>query len=493
MQLRSYQTEALNMTREALRRVKRVVLVLPVGAGKTVVAAEAIRIALSKGRRVLFLVHRIELVRQAVDRLAAVGVAAGTITRTTQDVRAVTVASIQTMRARECYPDADVVFLDECHHARARTWTETLDRYPNAFVIGLTATPFRMDGQGLGDIFQELVVGVRTSDLCSDGVLVEPDVYAPPGPDLKGVRVRRGDFEERALAVAMEKPKLVGDIVEHWKRLCSGRRTVAFATSIRHSEMIVSAFMDQGIVAMHVDGRTPRDARAAALSMLASGHTHVVSNCDLFGEGTDLPALECAILARPTASRALHIQQIGRIMRAAVGKDSAIVLDHAGNSHRHGLVTDHIEYTLAGRIHAAVPKIYRCPACYVVLAAHHPTCPECGFAFPPEDAKEPRAPAPDTTPGQLIRYTRADEIEHYTLLIAQANAYGWRLGAARHRFKERFGKWPRHNDLEREYRCTMPETITPEYGPPRCARCLRPPHGIQAPSPSEADSAPARQ
>lgn len=480
------------MTRDALRRTRRVVLVLPVGAGKTVVAAEAIRIAASKNRRVLFLVHRIELVRQAVDRLAALGVIAGTITRDTQDVRQVTVASIQTMRARECYPHADVVFLDECHHARAKTWMETLERYADAYVIGLTATPFRMDGQGLGDVFQELVVGVRTADLCNDGVLVEPDVYAPPGPDLKGVRVRRGDFEERALATAMEKPKLVGDIVDHWKRLCPGRRTVAFATSIRHSEMIVNAFRAASVLCEHVDGRTPKEARAAALEHLREGRIHVVSNCDLFGEGTDLPALEVAILARPTASRALHIQQIGRIMRAAQGKECAIVLDHAGNTHRHGLVTDHIEYTLAGKIHAAVPRIHRCPGCYVVLPAPVSPCPECGHEIIVPETPE-RAPAPETVAGELTRYTRADEVEHYTLLIAQANAYNWRLGAARHRFKERFGKWPRHPDIEREYRCTMPEIVTPEYGPPKCARCLRPPHGLQTPSPSQTDPSPARE
>ncbi len=515
------------MSREALRRARRIVLVLPVGAGKTVVAAEMIRLALSRGRRVLFLVHRIELVRQAVDRLAAVGVVAGVVTAETTDVRDVTVASIQTLHAREMYPPADLVFLDEAHHARAKTFSDTLDRYPEAFIVGLTATPFRLDGQGLGDVFRELVVGVRTADLCADGTLVEPDVYAPPGPDLRGVRIRRGDYATEALAAAMEKPKLVGDIVEHWTRLCRGRRTIAFACSIRHSEMIRDAFLEAGIVALHVDGRTHRDVRKAALEHLRTGAVSVITNCDLFGEGTDLPALEVAILARPTASRALYIQQIGRIMRAAQGKDSAIVLDHAGNTHRHGLVTDHIEYTLAGKIHAAVPKIVRCPECYVVLTHPLPVCPECGYVFPTPEEREPKAASPETAPGELVRYTKADEREHYEVLIAQANAYTRRLGWARYLFKERFGKWPRHPDLEAAYRCTLPEIVTTEYGSTRCARCLRAPHGgvwvdregtehvrtleqqaayerhivtvtdtflrtngIEAPSPGEADSAP---
>jgi DNA repair protein RadD len=474
------------MTRDALRRAKRVVVVLPVGAGKTCVAAEMIRLALARGKRVLFIVHRIELVRQAVDRLASVGITAGTVTATSQDVREVTVASIQTMHARECYPPADLLFLDECHHARAKTWGEALERYPAAYVIGLTATPFRLDGQGLGDVFHELVIGVRTATLCAEGVLVEPDVYAPPGPDLANVRVRRGDFEERALADAMEKPKLVGDIVEHWQRICSGRRTVAFAASVRHSEMIRDAFLAAGVKAAHVDGKTPREERRAALESLARGDVPVISNCALFGEGTDVPALEVAILARPTASRALHIQMIGRIMRAAEGKGSAVVLDHAGNSHRHGLVTDHIEYSLAGKQKIPVPRIYRCPSCYVVLPGPVDVCPECGFVWPASAAREA---APPTVEGVLAKFTKRDEVETYTALIAEANLSRRRLGWARHQFKERFSKWPRHADLEQAYVCTLPETVKPEYGAERCARCLRAPHGLETPITSEVDPA----
>ena len=473
VELRPYQTEAIELTRRAFTRVRRVVLVLPVGSGKTVVAAEMIRRAAEKGRRVLFLVHRIELVHQAVARLAGAGIEAGTITADSHDVRAVTVASIQTLHARKVTPPADLLFLDECHHARAKTWTETLARYPDAWIVGLTATPFRLDGQGLGDVFEEIVVGVRTSDLCNDGVLVEPDVYAPPGPDLAGVRVRRGDFEAGTLAAAMEKPRLVGDIVTHWERLCAGRRTIVFATSIRHSQMIAEAFGAHR--AVHVDGRTSSEERAAALHNLALGAVPVLSNCDLFGEGTDVPALECAILARPTASRALHLQQIGRIMRAAAGKEGAVVLDHAGNTHRHGLVTDHIEYTLAGKIHAAVPRIVRCPQCFVVLPHPLPVCPECGYVWPEREETE-RAAHPDVVAGTLVKFTRADEVAHYTALIDTASRTGRRIGWARHAFKERFGKWPRHPEIERGYVCTVPETIKPEYGAPRCARCLRPPH-----------------
>lgn len=470
------------MTRDALRRAKRVVLVLPVGAGKTVVAAEMIRLALVRKKRVLFVVHRIELVRQAVDRLAAVGVRAGTVTASTNDVREVTVCSIQTLAARNLYPPADLVFLDECHHAKAKTWGELLAHYEASFVIGLTATPFRLDGQGLGDVFSELVVGVRTAQLCEEGVLVEPEVYAPPGPDLSGVRVRHGDYEPGRLAAAMEKPKLVGDIVAHWQRLCHGRRTIAFACSIHHSEMIRDAFLAQGILCAHVDGKTPGDVRAKALADLRAGTVPVVTNCSLFGEGTDVPAIEVAIIARPTESRALHIQMLGRIMRAASGKESAIVLDHAGNTHRHGLVTDHIEYSLAGRQKVPVPRIYRCPECFVVLPAPVDVCPECGHQWPERSA--PRE-GPEHVEGELRKFTKADERSWYEALVEKANAGNRRLGWARHQYKERFGKWPRHADIEARYVCSLPEIIYPEYGAPRCGRCLRKPHGVGEEPPAE--------
>ena len=155
--------------------------------------------------------------------------------------------------------------------------------------------------------------------------------------DLRGVRTRGGDFAAEAVAAAMDQPLITGDIVAHYQRLATGKQAIIFAVTVRHSEHLATAFKAAGIAAAHVDGTTPKNERRQAVAAFAAGRLRVLSNVELFGEGFDVPGVEAVVLARPTQSLALHLQQVGRALRPAPGKEHALILDHAGNLARHGL------------------------------------------------------------------------------------------------------------------------------------------------------------
>jgi len=317
--------------------------VMPTGGGKTIVASNIIRDAARNRKRVLVLAHRREIIAQTSQKLFAYGVPHGIIQSGFQPrpLENVQVASIQTLWRRSCKsapPPADLLIVDEGHHTPAFTYREIIAGYPDAVLLGLTATPCRGDGRGLGGIFERLIESPQVADLIKDGWLVRTKVFAPIDPDLTGVRVRHGDYAETELADRMDKPKLVGDIILHWHRFGERRRTVAFACSVSHSVHIRDEFVRSGVRAEHIDGSTPKPERDASLARLASGAIDVVSNCMVLTEGWDLPAIGCCILARPTKMMGLYRQMIGRVLRPAPGKTDAIVLDHSGAVFRHGFV-----------------------------------------------------------------------------------------------------------------------------------------------------------
>lgn len=440
--LRPYQETAIEGLRAHHR--ERPILMLPTGAGKTVVACALIHGAIERGGRVVFLVHRRELLKQARDRLADWGIEAGVVAAGwPSSPGPVQVASIATLARRDARPRASVVIVDECQHARAASWERTLEGYERdgACIIGLSATPYRLDGRGLGPMFGAIVAPVTVRELCDQGVLIDPRVLAPPPPDLDGVHRRGGDYVSSELH---ERYKgLEGDIIDHWRRHANGRRTVMFAVNIQHSIDLVARMVEAGIPAEHLDGSSPPEHRDAVLDRLRLGETLVVSNCMVLGEGWDLPALECAIIARPTASMALHRQMIGRIMRSCDDKDGALVLDHAGNTIRLGLVTDEVEVSLDGKAkRVADHPIRTCPACYCVCPIACSSCPECGHDF--EVTEKERRGAPEETDGRLVdvKDMREHRAVFYAQLVTRAAQYGNRVGWARYKFKDQHGDWP---------------------------------------------------
>ncbi|WP_075798612.1 DEAD/DEAH box helicase [Roseomonas gilardii] len=394
--LRGYQSEMVgNIQVEFRNDIRRVLAVLATGGGKTRIFAYTTAATAARGKRVLILAHRKELIRQASEKLREAGVPQHGIVSPdfpmTNDP--VQVASVQTLARRLGQPGLehfDLIIADEAHHAVAGQWKTILEAYPKAFVLGVTATPERGDGKGLGveagGIFERMVTGPSIGWLIEQGYLCPSVVYAPQqgGPDLSGVRTMGGDFEAAALAEAMDRPSITGDAVEHYRRLASGRPAVAFCASVYHAEKVAEAFRAAGFRARAASGKTPAEERDAAINGLATGAVEVLCSCDLISEGLDVPAVACVILLRPTQSVGLFMQQIGRGMRPAPGKNHLIILDHAGNTLRHGMPDEAREWSLAGRKKKKGKPptfaIKQCPHCF---AMHRPApkCPECGHIY----------------------------------------------------------------------------------------------------------------
>ena len=317
---------------------------------------------------------------------------AGFPARPLEDVQ---VASIQTLHRRAIHaetmdlPPADLLVIDEAHHCPANTYRKIIASYPEAILLGLTATPCRGDGRGLGGIFETIIECPQVAALIEQGFLVKTRVYAPINPDLTGVRTVAGDYVESQLADRMDRPKLIGDIVTHWHKFGERRKTVAFTVNVSHSVHLRDEFIKSGVRAEHIDGSTPKPERDASLARLASGEIELVTNCMVLTEGWDMPEVGCCILARPTKKMGLFRQMIGRVLRPADGKTDAIVLDHSGAVLRHGFVEDPVEWTLdpdrraespahAARCEHYASRLLECSQCGAVRIAGEP-CGHCGF------------------------------------------------------------------------------------------------------------------
>jgi len=386
--LRPYQQRIIDESRAAYaRRLRSVLLCLPTGGGKTVTASVIVHGSSAKGNVTWWLVHRRELLSQASQTFHALGIPHGTVQagHISNPHAMVQVASVQTIiRRLDELPAPDLIVFDEAHHIGSQSWQDIFNRFPRARVLGLTATPWRLDGMGLGNFFEEMVLGPTVSELIESGSLSPYRLFAPGTPDLSGVGTVAGDFSKSALSAAMDKPQIVGDAIGHYRRLCSGKRAVAFAAGVENSKRIAAQFREAGIMAEHVDGSMTVDERDAAVGRFRAGQTLVLSNADLFGEGFDVPSIEAAILLRPTKSLSLHLQQVGRALRPCEGKTEAIILDHAGNSLIHGLPDDDRDWDLADREKRArkAPSefpVRQCEECFFVYRPA-PKCPQCGHA-----------------------------------------------------------------------------------------------------------------
>lgn len=394
MLLRDYQIKCIDAVRQAYRDGKRApLLVAPCGAGKTLMFSYMCKGATERGKRTLILVHRQELVDQVSAALKKMDVNHGIISPGYQPLPhlPVQVASVFTLvRRLDRIATPDFIIVDEAHHAILQsTWGKVIAAFPTARLCGNTATPTRLSGEGLGDIFDQLVVGPSTQELIDKGWLSPVRVFSPPTIDVSGVHSAMGDFKKGELAFAVDKPKITGDAIEHYQRLTPGKKAAVFCVSIQHASNIADAARRAAITAVMIEGKTDRHLRREIVNDFSKGIIRWLVSVDIIAEGWDCPSIEVGIFLRPTHSLGLWVQQTGRILRTSPGKTDAILLDHAGNTLRHGLPTEERYWSLSGTAKArdggsGAISVRVCPSCFSAQRSGRITCGNCGKPFPVE-------------------------------------------------------------------------------------------------------------
>jgi superfamily II DNA or RNA helicase len=395
--LRDYQKTAVNELTIQLNLHRRVVGVSPTASGKTVIGAALIK--RGKYRNVLWLAHRTTLLSQAKKQLEAAGLSGvGIWSGSKKDIPKavgrgprVLTASIGMFRDGKVPTGIDLVVIDECHHVAAATYMRVLQVIPaTTKVLGLTATPGRLDGKPLGDAFDYMAILAEAAELMAEGHIMCPIVYAISRKKamelVKGLPVSDGDYSSVALDKAMRKQPLMADIVKEWKRLAEGRPTVVYACTVDHATEIADRFIKAGVTAEVVDWSTPENEREAILGKngrLAKGMTKVVCNVEVLTEGVDCPPIKCIVVARPTKSLTLWLQMCGRALRVS-GKLRPIVLDHAGNVFRLKLPDYPHEWSLHTRMKVGDgdAPVRQCAECGAIGPASAKECAECGAVFP---------------------------------------------------------------------------------------------------------------
>jgi superfamily II DNA or RNA helicase len=386
-ELREYQKDGLARVLAAYAAGARsVLMVLPTGGGKTSVFCH---LASETSARVLILVHRRELATQAANRLREFGVDFGFVMSGEHPKPAarVQIASVQTL-VRRAAPRATLVIADEAHLSTAATWSQILEQYPNAKILGVTATPWRLGGKPLIGAYDASVVVSTPAKLREAGFLSPYCGFSYLAPDLSGVEKVGDDYNQQQTGAAMGAPAIVTNIVEQWQAHARELSTVVFAVTVEHSQKLTAEFRAAGVRAEHLDGGTPVEQRKAILARVERGVTQVLCNVGVAVEGLDIPRLKCCVLARPTMSLARAIQMMGRVRRPWNGV-TARIHDHAFVIKAHGLPDQERDYSLTAK-NVDPPPLRQCKQC---LATYDPketedgSCPVCAYKAPVEIAE----------------------------------------------------------------------------------------------------------
>lgn len=396
--LRPYQETAIASVRDAFRRnVKRALLVMPTGSGKTVCFSYLASVVAAKGKRITIVAHREELLDQISRTLSDFGVGHSYIAanRPCDPGHPVQVASVQTLvRRLDKHQAPDLLVVDEAHHCVATTsWGRVVTAYKDSHVLGVTATPWRLSGEGLGDLFQEMVLGPSVHELIELGALCNYRAFIPSQFDASDMHVRGGDFVREEAAAKMDKPTITGNAVEHYRKLSHQKPAVAFCVRVDHAEHVAEQFRNDGYVSVSIDGGMEKEDRRRIIRDFTAGQINVLTSCDLISEGFDVPGIETAILLRPTQSLSLYLQQVGRAMRPAPGKEYATILDHCGNLMQHGMPDDDREWSLDSVKRFKKPKsedamnVKVCKHCFAAIRSVQMKCPQCGNAVAIKERK----------------------------------------------------------------------------------------------------------
>lgn len=404
--LRDYQTDLIQQVFfHWTKDQKRILLQLPTGGGKTVLFTALIRELVLRGGAALVLVHREELLLQAKQTIEAMaGMLVGVIKSgyPVDPLLLIQVASVQTLTRRQDWPKADLVICDEAHHSCSASYTKIFAAYPGAYILGVTATPARIDGQGFKFLYDALILGPSVRELIEAGYLSKFKLFATPKAiQAKGIRTTGGDFNQRELAALIDTSLVMGDLILTWERYANGKKTVVFAVTIEHSKAIAQAYQEAGVPAEHLDGETPSDERKAILARFAAGETLVLTNCGIVSEGFDVPSIEAIQCVRPTKSLVLWLQMVGRALRPHPGKDHAVIIDHSENWAFHSLPDEEREWSLEPVSLKSLKWALKCPSCDHIFKPlpgeqkrQIADCPNCQarMQFEPGNGADPPPP-----------------------------------------------------------------------------------------------------
>ena len=348
-----------------------------------------------------------------------------------------TVGMVQTITRRVKKMQAPALIItDENHHSLAESYKRIYEAFPKAYRVGVTATPVRLNGDGLGDVNDRLIIGVSAKWLIANQFLAPYDYYAPSVADLTGLHVRQGEYIASEIESRLMSAAIYGDVIANYQKYGNGDKAVCYCASIKHSMAVAEAFNQAGVCAAHLDGETPKPERNKIISDFRSGKVRILCNVDLISEGFDVPDCGCAILLRPTKSLTLYIQQSMRCMRYQPGK-KAVIIDHVGNYARFGMPDDDREWTLdkksrdkqAQREPNSV-KAAICPECFRVFEPNEErTCPWCGALLPKKEREISEKPADlSKIEGFTLRYDKPSDCKSYSELVDYGKRHGYKPG-----------------------------------------------------------------
>ena len=387
--LRPYQKKFIADVRaEFSKGCKRICGVAPCGAGKTVMTGWMIKEAVNRGNRSIFFVHRKELIEQTAQTFSTLQIPFGIIAAGHKPNYnlPVQIASVQTLVNRlDNLPQPNFLICDECHHILAKTYLKIINHWKDSFLLGVTATPERLGGVRLGDIFQSMVQAPTVKELIQLGNLTDFTYYAPPSNlNFKKLKLVHGDYQIDQAAHMMQDSKVVHDVIGNYQKFAKGKSCICYCVNVEHSKITADAFNQAGIPAAQCDGETPKDERAAIVNNFRKGNIKVLCNAELFGEGFDVPNMDAVILARPTKSLTLHIQQSMRPMRPDKNNPSkkAVILDCVDRNL--GLPDDPRCWSLDPNKEKEEPQhppMKICPECQAVIPAGCRVCTNCGYEF----------------------------------------------------------------------------------------------------------------
>ncbi len=392
--LRPYQSAGIAAIREAFGplRKRAPLYVLPTGGGKSLIMATIAHGASAKGNRILILSHRQELIDQLSSALDITDTPHGFIASGYPSNDHLTqIASVGTLvRRLDKTAEPSLILVDEAHHARSDTFQRILTHWKFVKILGVTATPIRLSGEGLGEIFDHLIVGPSMKELIAGNYLSDYRLFSPPTVDTSGLHRRAGDFVTSESAAVVDKPAITGSALEHYERHANGLPALVFCVSIQHAKDVAEQFRASGHSALSLDGNMSREIRHGIVADFRAGKIRIITSCEILNEGFDVPGAHVGIFLRPTQSAGLWLQQIGRILRPCEGKSRAILFDHVGNSERPGLGLPDEPREWQLTYDEEVPRAKRaasvrvCPKCFCAVPSQTQSCPECGYQFPPK-------------------------------------------------------------------------------------------------------------